>query len=205
MDLIIATNNVHKAIEIEAVLAPLLKGRFLTLKDAGIESNPVEDGTTFLENARIKACAARNAAIKAGYCANSFAVLADDSGLVVDALDGAPGIYSSRFAGEDGNDEANNALLLQKLADVADKSRTARFVCTLAYIDPDGTEVSAEGCVEGFIAHKLNGEGGFGYDPLFLPVEFNDGRTFGQATPDEKNSISHRARALLQLKDKLSD
>lgn len=192
---IIATNNAHKVEEIETALD--FEGwRFLSLKQAGIASNPEETGTTFVENARIKACAAYEAS-------QDCAVLADDSGLIVDALDGAPGVYSSRYVGVDGDDAANNAKLLRELEGVADGNRTARFVSVLVFIDVDGKETVAEGFVEGRIGHQERGSEGFGYDPLFLPEVCTDGKTMAELTQDQKNSISHRGNALRALKEKI--
>lgn len=193
--IVIATNNAHKADEISHVLG--MDGlEFVTMGQAGIESDPAEDADTFEGNARIKALAAQ----KAG---GGVAVLADDSGLVVDALDGAPGVYSSRFAGEDGNDAANNALLLERLKGVPDDKRTARFVCTLVFVDEDGTEKVATGAVEGRIGHAERGSEGFGYDPLFYPDAYEGRLTFAEVPQSEKNLISHRANALRAMKDML--
>ena len=193
--IIIATNNEHKADEISHVLG--MEGlEFITMKEAGVHSDPEEDADTFVGNARIKALAAHEASGHA-------AVLADDSGLVVDALDGAPGVFSSRFAGEDGNDAANNALLLEKLEGVPDDERTARFVCTLVLIDEDGTEQVATGSVEGKIGYEERGEEGFGYDPLFYPDEYDGAMTFAEVPQAEKNLISHRARALREMRNLL--
>lgn len=193
---IIATNNAHKVEEIETALD--FEGwRFLSLKQAGIASNPEETGTTFVENARIKACAAYEAS-------QDCAVLADDSGLIVDALDGAPGVYSSRYAGVDGDDAANNAKLLRELEGVADGNRTARFVSVLVFIDVDGKETVAEGFVEGRIGHQERGSEGFGYDPLFLPDEYGGMRALAEVSQAEKNGISHRGNALRVLKKALS-
>lgn len=195
MRIVLATNNKHKADEISHVLG-MDDLEFVTLKEAGISSDPEEDADTFEGNARIKALAAREAA-------GPIAVMADDSGLEVDALDGAPGVFSSRFAGEDGNDEANNALLLEKLVGVPDDGRTARFVCTLVFIDEDGSELVAKGAVEGKIGHEKRGEEGFGYDPLFFPDEYDGEMTFAEVPQSEKNKISHRARALREMKELL--
>lgn len=195
MRIVLATNNQHKADEISHVLG-MDDLEFVTLTEAGIESDPVEDADTFEGNARIKAQAARGAA-------GSIAVMADDSGLEVDALNGAPGVYSSRFAGEDGNDAANNALLLERLKDVPDEDRTARFVCTLVFIDEDGEELVARGSVEGKIGYEERGSEGFGYDPLFFPDEYNGETTFAEVLQSEKNLISHRARALRKMKELL--
>ncbi len=197
MRIVLATNNQHKADEISHVLG--MDGlEFVTLNEAGIDSNPVEDGDTFEENARIKAQSARS-------LAGSIAVMADDSGLEVDALGGAPGVYSSRFAGDDGNDSANNALLLERLKDVPDDKRTARFVCTLVFIDENGKELVSRGTVEGRIGHELRGEEGFGYDPLFFPDEYGGKLTFAEVAQSEKNKISHRACALRKMKELLQD
>ena len=193
---IIASNNAHKVDEIRNAL-DFPGWEFFTLREAGIESDPVEDGETFEANARIKAMAAREAA--GGDCA----VLADDSGLEVDVLGGAPGVYSSRYAGEDGNDAANNEKLFRELADVPDAERTARFVCTLVFIDEDGSETVARGAVEGHIGHELRGSNGFGYDPMFLPVEFGGDITFAEVPQARKSSISHRGNALRVLKEML--
>lgn len=188
---IIATNNAHKVEEIETALS--FKGwEFKTLKEAGIVSNPEETGTTFEENARIKAQAAHKLSGKA--------TLADDSGLIVDALDGAPGVYSSRYSGVEGDDAANNAKLLQELANVPENHRSARFACSLVFIDEDGSETVAEGFIEGSIGFEECGEGGFGYDPLFYPEQFNGEKSLAEVTQKEKNSISHRGNALRNLK-----
>lgn len=192
---VIASNNAHKAQEIaEALDFP--GWEFGTLRQLGIQSDPAEDADTFLGNARIKARAAHEAS-------GGKAVLADDSGLEVDALDGAPGVYSARYAGEDATDADNNAKLLSALADVPDCDRTARFVCTLVLIDEDGSETVARGTVEGRIGHEERGSNGFGYDPLFLPDVFADGRTLAEALPEEKNAVSHRGNALRELRSKL--
>ena len=183
---VIATNNAHKLEEIARILAPL-SWEFVSLRECGEFPEPVEDADSFEGNARIKALAAR---------ANTgLAALADDSGLEVDALDGAPGVYSSRFAGEDGNDEANNDKLLALLADVPDEKRTARFVSTIVFVDTDGTELVARGTCEGVIAHERRGRNGFGYDPLFISDDCG-GRTTAEVAPAEKDAISHRGRAL---------
>lgn len=196
---IIASNNAHKVDEIRNAL-DFPGWEFFTLREAGVDSDPVEDGATFEANARIKAVAAREAA--GGDCA----VLADDSGLEVDAIGGAPGVYSARYASEDGadsDDAANNAKLFSVLADVPDEKRTARFVCTLVFIDEDGAELVARGTVEGRIGHELRGSNGFGYDPMFLPDELGGHTTFAEVSQERKSSISHRGNALRLLKTKL--
>ena len=193
---LIASNNAHKATEIaEALDFPAWE--FKTLKQVGVSSDPAEDAETFLGNARIKAHAAQQAS-------GGMPVLADDSGLEVDALDGAPGVHSARYAGEPCDDAANNAKLLDALSDVADEARTARFVCQLVFLDENGNEVDARGTVEGRIAHEAHGENGFGYDPLFLPEVFGFERSLGEAKPEEKNAVSHRGNALRELRAKLS-
>lgn len=197
---VIATNNAHKVSEIRSALD--FEGwEFKTLAEAGLVSDPVEDADSFEGNARIKAEAAREAARTAGL---EVAVLADDSGLAVDALEGAPGVYSSRYAGADGDDAANNAKLLAELTAVPDDRRTARFVCTLVFIDVDGTETVARGTIEGAIGHELRGEEGFGYDPLFLPDAYEGVRSLAEVSQAEKNLISHRGNALRQLRSALT-
>ena len=191
---IIASNNAHKADEIRNALS--FEGwEFKTLREAGLESDPEETGTTFVENARIKA--------QAVHALCGSAVLADDSGLMVDALNGAPGVYSARYAsvdGKDSSDAANNEKLLRELSLVADDKRTARFVCSLVFIDEDGTEALAEGTVEGKIGRSPVGENGFGYDPLFIPDVFGGAKTMAQVTQDEKAQVSHRGNALRVLR-----
>ena len=192
---ILATNNAHKVSEISNALN-FPGWKFLTLREAGIESDPEEDADTFLGNARIKALAAHEAS-------GGMAALADDSGLEVDALSGAPGVYSSRFAGEDATDEDNNEKLLADLADTPDDERTARFVCTLVFIDEDGSETGSRGTVEGRIGYAPQGDGGFGYDPLFWPDVFNGECTLAEVPQSRKNEVSHRGNALRALKFKL--
>ncbi len=190
---VIATNNAHKVSEITTALD--FEGwEFKSLKQAGIVSDPVEDADAFEGNARIKALAARNAA--GGRCA----ALADDSGLEVDALDGAPGVYSSRYSGVDGDDAANNAKLLRELGDTPDHMRTARFVCTLVFVDEDGSEFVSRGTIEGRIGYAERGDGGFGYDPLFFPDEYEGRLTLAEVSQDQKNAISHRGNALREMK-----
>ena len=192
MRLIIASNNAHKLQEIRAILGNHF-GEILSLREAGIDHETVEDGNTFLENALKKA---REIAEISGCCA-----LADDSGLCVDALDGAPGIFSARFAGEHGNDEKNNELLLEKLKGVTE--RGAHFTSAIALVYPDGRELTAEGYIYGIIAEAPAGRNGFGYDPLFYVPE--RGCTTAELSPEEKNAISHRANALHLLEVKLKE
>ena len=197
MKIVAATNNKPKVKELTA----LFQGsdtELVTLREIGFTDEIIEDGSTFLENARIKAMAVHKA--------TGLASIADDSGLCVDALGGEPGIYSARYASEDGensDDKRNNEKLLRNLDPVPENERTARFVSALCFIDADGTEVSAVGKCEGIITREERGEGGFGYDPLFFFPSF--GKTFGELTDEEKNSVSHRANAVKLLKEKLTE
>ena len=193
---VIASNNAHKAEEIAQALS--FEGwEFKTLRQLGIESDPEEDADSFAGNARIKALSAHQAS-------GGMAALADDSGLIVDALDGAPGVYSSRFAGNQCDDEANNDKLLACLADVPDENRSARFACALCFIDEDGSETTAWGTVEGRIGYERRGQWGFGYDPLFLAKDLGYQKTTAEIPPDQKAAISHRGNALRELKAKLA-
>lgn len=200
-EVLIATNNAHKVEEIRTAL-DFDGWTYRTLSEAGVVSDPAEDADSFEGNARIKAQAAREAAL--AVLGHPVAVLADDSGLEVDALGGAPGVYSARYAGADGDDAANNAKLLAELSGVPAGERTARFVCTLVLIDEDGVESVARGTIEGAIGFEERGEEGFGYDPLFLPDEFAGECTLAEVSRDRKNGISHRGNALRVLKTLLS-
>ena len=190
MKLIIASNNQHKIREIKKILGEKFE-QIVSLREASIDHETIEDEETFLENARKKA---KEIAELSG-----CAALADDSGICVDALGGAPGIFSARFAGEHGNDQANNDLLLQKLSGESD--RGAHYTCAMVLAYPDGKTVEAEGYFYGTITENPRGERGFGYDPLFVPV--GSSRTVAEYTDDEKNAISHRAAALKELLLKL--
>lgn len=193
MKLIIASNNKHKIREIKAILGSRFE-EILSMSEAGIDFETVEDGKTFIENARKKASEMRDI--------TGCACLADDSGICVDALGGAPGIYSARFAGGNSvhsDDEANNDLLLEKLKGVSD--RGAHYTCAMVIAYPDGKEVSAEGYMYGEILTERHGTGGFGYDPLFRPTGYNC--SVGEITDEEKNKISHRSKALEALLLKL--
>lgn len=164
----------------------------LTADEAGVDLTDVEEtGTTFEENALLKA--------RSGCKEGKMPCIADDSGLCVDALDGAPGVYSARFAGEHGNDDKNNEKLLSLLSDVPPEKRTARFVSTVACVFPDGRELVVRGECEGKIGYEKRGENGFGYDPLFYVGE----RTFAEFTPEEKDAVSHRGNALRALTEAL--
>jgi len=185
MKIVLASRNKKKIKELETLLSEYIEGiEILSLDDVGIYGEIEEDGESFAENALIKA----SAAARSGYIG-----IGDDSGLEVDALGGAPGIYSARYAGEHGNDAANNALLLKNLEGV--ENRRARFVCALACVFPDGSEpISVFGTAEGEMISEYRGEGGFGYDPLFYfpPLD----KTFAELTAEEKNKISHRSCAI---------
>ena len=195
--IVVATGNAHKLVEIEDILGAALPGkRFVALGQLGDFDDPEEPGTTFVENAIIKAQAAVEA--------TGFTAVADDSGLVVDALNGEPGVYSARYAGVHGDDAANNAKLLANMADVADDDRTARFMSVIALIDANGFVMTGTGACEGMIGHEGRGEHGFGYDPLFLPAA-TPGKTMAELTPAEKNAISHRFHALQDLCDQLGE
>ena len=217
MKLILASRNKKKIREMEALLAKYVDDvRILSLDDIGFEGDIEEDGTTFEENALIKARTAMEAsgnriaaaqaaspANGAGLADDRIAAIADDSGLAVDALNGAPGVYSARYAGCHGDDAANNALLLKNLADVPAEARTARFVCCIACVFPDGREITVRGETEGLIIDDARGEGGFGYDPYFYYEPY--GKTFAELTADQKNAISHRGKAVAKLAEKLKN
>lgn len=185
MKIAIATNNRNKLKEIRAVLGGFFD-EMLSLGDLGIDVEIEETGATLTENALIKARTIRDM--------TGLASLADDSGLMCDALGGAPGVYSARYAGEEHNDAKNNALLLKN---IAGKDRTAHFCSVIALCLPDGREYTAEGRVDGVITEEARGNGGFGYDPLFFSPEL--GKTFAEASAEEKNSVSHRGRALRNM------
>lgn len=184
MDFLIATHNMKKQAELQRILAPL-GINVLTADMAGIELSDVEEtGTTFEENAFLKA--------NSGCKESGMVCVADDSGLMVDFLDGAPGVYSARFGGEHGNDKKNNEKLLTLLKDVPPEKRTARFVSCVCCCFPDGRHFTVRGECEGIIANEVHGNGGFGYDPLFLVGE----KTFGELSAEEKDKLSHRGNAL---------
>ena len=195
MDKIIvaATQNKHKIVEIEEITKEFGMS-VISRKDAGVpDVEIVEDGSTFEENSYKKAYEIMK------LCGQ--VTIADDSGLEVDCLDGAPGIYSARFAGVDGDDEANNRKLISLIKDVPYEKRTARFVSVITMVYPDGRSVVARGEVEGHLLLEPHGGNGFGYDPLFVPVGYDE--TFGVIDPEVKNRISHRANALKVLREKL--
>lgn len=188
-----ATNNAKKLEEMNRILTHLGL-EVVSLKSCGDFPEPVEDADSFMGNARIKALAARKN--------TGLAAIADDSGLIVDALNGAPGVYSSRYAGEDATDADNNAKLLRELAEVPADQRTARYACAIVFVDEDGTELEAFGTCEGSIGYEAAGQGGFGYDPYFLSADY-PGQTLAQVDADAKDAISHRGKALRDLVAKL--
>lgn len=190
--MIFATGNENKMKEIREILGALPL-EILSMKEAGVSADIVEDGKTFEENALIKA---RTICKLAGEM-----VLADDSGLEIDYLNKEPGIYSARYMGEDTSYHIKNKSLIDRLEGVPDEKRTARFVCAIAAVFPDGKELVVRGTVEGIIGYEEKGENGFGYDPIFYLPE--RGCTTAELPPEEKNSISHRGNALRLMKELL--
>ena len=190
---VLASRNKKKIRELETFLAGIPSDKvILSLDDIGYHDEIVEDGKTFAENSLIKA----SVPAKLGYIG-----VADDSGLEVDALNGAPGVYSARYSGEGATDEKNNAKLLSELEDVPDDKRTARFRTVVTCAFPDGTYFQVAGCCEGRILRAPEGSGGFGYDPLFWYAPFE--KTFASLTPEEKNAVSHRGKAMRKFAEEL--
>ncbi len=184
MKMVLASRNRHKIGELQALLSAYVDGiEILSLDEVGITGEIEEDGTSFEENALIKA---------RGAATSGYIGLGDDSGLSVRALGGAPGIYSARYAGEHGNTEENNALLLKNMEGVTD--RYAEFVCVIACVLPSGEEFFVRGTAAGEILCDYHGEGGFGYDPLFFDPQ--KGKTFAEMSAEEKNEVSHRGNAV---------
>lgn len=194
--IILASNNEHKIMEIREILKDL-DIEIKSLKDEKIFIDVDEDGKTFEENAKKKASEIAKYLKERGD--KEFIVMSDDSGLEVDYLNGAPGIYSARYAGEHGNDKANNEKLLAELKDVPEEKRGAKFVCVIALIDDKDRYISIRGEANGVILKELACEGGFGYDPLFYYEPLK--RTFSELSTEEKNSVSHRGVALEKLRD----
>lgn len=188
--IIFATGNKDKMREIREILGDV-DAEILSLKEAGIDVDIVEDGSTFEENAMIKAAAIAKIA------GDAF-VLADDSGLEVDYLNGEPGIYSARYMGEDTSYRIKNQNLIDRLEGVPDEKRTARFVCAVAMVSPDGRKETVRGTIEGRIGYEEKGENGFGYDPIFYVPEF--GCTSAELSREQKNQISHRGKALRAIR-----
>ena len=194
MKIVAATNNAGKLKEIDAILGAL-GYEVVSLKQMGIEIDVEETGTTFEENALLKA--------RAVAAFTECAVIADDSGLCVDALGGEPGVYSARYAGEGASDDMLIEKLLKNMKGIEREKRGAYFVSVVALVMPDKTEFVAEGKAYGYITTEPDGEGGFGYDPVFYSDEI--GKTYARMSSEEKNSISHRGRALIKLKDMLAE
>lgn len=193
MKFIIATNNQKKLIELERILKPL-GIEAVSAKEAGVILDDVEEtGTTFAENAFLKADAA--------YQKTGMPAVADDSGLSVDALDGKPGVYSARYAGENATDKDRYTKLLDEMKNIPDEKRTAHFTSSICCILQDGTKIQAEGRCDGKIAFEPLGDSGFGYDPVFM---YGD-KSYAQLTSEEKDKISHRGKALRMLQEKLKE
>lgn len=192
--IIFATGNEGKMKEVRMILKEL-NVPVLSLKEAGISAEINENGRTFTENAVIKATEIQKF--------TDAVVLADDSGLEIDCLDKEPGIYSARYMGEDTSYDIKNTAILERLAGVPEEKRTARFVCAIAAALPDGTVLTSDGVMEGRIGHEIAGENGFGYDPIFYLPEF--GCTSAEISPEQKNEISHRGKALVKMKELLKN
>lgn len=194
--IIFATGNKNKMTEIKMILSDL-GAEILSQKEAGIEADVVEDGTTFEENALIKAAAIAEIARKMPEYKNTV-VLADDSGLEIDYLNKEPGIYSARYMGEDTSYDIKNNELLRRLKGVPDEKRTARFVCAIAAAFPDGTSEVLRGTMEGIIGHEIKGNNGFGYDPIFFLPGYQC--TSAELPPEKKNELSHRGEGLRKMR-----
>ncbi|MDD6083139.1 MAG: XTP/dITP diphosphatase [Oscillospiraceae bacterium] len=192
MKIILASNNKHKLEEIRKITAPL-GYEVISQSEAGCNFDVEETGTTFEENAVLKA--------KAVYEKMKMPVISDDSGLEVDYLNGAPGVYSHRYAGENATDADRCSKLLSELSGVEKEKRTARFVCVICFIDENGTETVIRGTCEGYIGTEPRGENGFGYDPVFM---YGD-RSFAEISAEEKNSVSHRADALRKFSETITN
>ena len=202
MDIIIfATGNKNKMIEIRMILEDL-GCKILSQKEAGIQADVVEDGQTFEENALIKATTIADIARKMPEYKNAV-VLADDSGLEIDALNKEPGIYSARYMGEDTSYDIKNQALIDRLEGVPDEKRTARFVCAIAAALPDGSTEVVRGTMEGRIGYEITGENGFGYDPIFYLPQF--GCSSAELEPEKKNELSHRGEGLRKMRKVLEE
>lgn len=197
-EMIIASNNKNKIVEIKEILKGL-DYHILSLKDKGIDIDVEEDGETFEANAEKKSTEICKYLLEKGE--NNFCVLSDDSGIAVDILNGEPGVYSARYAGNHGDDEGNNRKLLEKLQGLGELERKARFVCAISLVDSDMKSITVRGETEGYVLNGYDGNGGFGYDPLFFSYDLQ--KSFGVATADEKNRVSHRGRALQKLRKEI--
>lgn len=196
--IVFATGNAGKIKEIQMILADLGK-EIISMKDAGICADIDENGTTYEENALIKVRTVARYMKEQG--CEPCIVMADDSGLEIDYLNKEPGVYSARYMGEDTSYRIKNKNLIDRLAGVPDEKRTARFVCAIAALLPDGKELITRGVIEGRIDHEEKGSNGFGYDPIFYVPQF--GRTTAELTEEEKNQVSHRGKALEFMKEEL--
>lgn len=201
MKIIFATGNKDKVTEVREILRDM-EAQVVTMKEAGIFAEAEENGSTFEENAVMKAQAVAKEAAKSETWRDAL-VMADDSGLVIDALNGEPGIYSARYLGHDTSYLVKNADLIKRLAEVPEEKRSARFVCAIAAVFPDGEVLTTEGVMEGRIGYEPRGENGFGYDPIFYLPRF--GCSSAELSPEEKNKISHRGCALRAMKEKLAE
>lgn len=190
MKIILASNNKNKIFELKQILSPL-GYEIISQSEAGVNIEVEENGTTFEENSMIKA--------KAVYEISKMSVIADDSGLEVDYLGKAPGVYSHRYAGENATDKDRCEKILNELNGIPDEKRTARFVCVISYIDSNGNASVLRGECEGVIGREMKGDNGFGYDPIFMIGD----KSFAEISSEEKNKISHRANALKKLTEKL--
>ena len=200
MKIVFATGNENKVVEIRAIFQDL-NAQITTMAQEGIDIDIEENGTSFRENAGIKAECVAEALKKAG--TTDVIVMADDSGLVIDALNGEPGIYSARYLGHDTSYHEKNGDLIRRLQGVPEEKRTARFVCAVAAVLPDGRKLVAEETMEGRIGYEEKGANGFGYDPIFYLPE--KGKYSAELAPEEKNAISHRGKALRKMRELLNE
>lgn len=198
---IFATSNEGKMSEVRAILTDM-PVRVLSMKEAGIKVDVEENGTSFEENALIKASGIADC-IPEEYKDDKVFVLADDSGLEVDYLNKEPGIYSARYMGEDTSYDIKNKAIIDRLAGVPDEKRTARFVCAIACVLPDGSSKITRATIEGIIGYEIAGANGFGYDPIFYVPEY--GCTTAELTPEQKNEVSHRGKALKEMKEQIRE
>jgi len=201
MKIVVATGNENKVKEIREILQSL-NARIVTMKEAGLFAEPEENGKTFLENALIKAKAVAGKAAESSEWKDAV-VMADDSGLVIDALGGEPGIYSARYLGQDTSYREKNHNLIERLKGVEEEKRSARFVCAVAAVCPDGDILTTEETMEGRIGYEERGSNGFGYDPIFYLPAF--GCSSAELSPQQKNSISHRGKAFRSMEKKLGE
>lgn len=202
MDIIFATGNKDKVFEIKEILSDIGSiGKVISMKEAGIDIDIEENGSTFEENAMIKASAVFNEAVKRGM--KDICVLADDSGLCVEALNGEPGIYSARYMGKETSYREKNANIISRVNNEGNGNRRAQFVCAIAAVFPDGTKKCVRGTMDGEIAYEEKGSNGFGFDPIFFIPSLNC--TTAELKPSEKHAISHRGKALRLMKKEIEE